>query len=586
MINSLKNLWGSVLLCIVTPVASLAAPGEPPEPPPEIRQLFDVRTVMRDGVELSSDVWLPRKPGQYPVILLRTPYIKAMPVADFAGLGSYFARHGYAFVVQDVRGRGDSDGEFNFFFQEADDGYDSISALAEEPWANGRVCMMGVSYWATVQWLAAREQPENLACIAPTSPAGEYVNELPYVGGAFMMAWALNWLNDTSGNISQGPNAASLDWEHIFSHRPLLTMDEAMGRKMRLYREFLQHPTLDDYWGQIKLEREDFERIDLPVLAVTGWFDGDQTGTLYYWRGMARHSPAADQQYLVIGPWTHIQSFLGGETAVGEMQFGEDSIIDNRELHLRFFDRYLKQSGKLDLPRVQLYVTGENRWRTYDRYPPADVETRPLYLSSDGGANTRHGDGELVAGAPPEQQSDRFRYDPKNPVPLDISAPFAAADRRDIEERDDVLVYTGPELDASLDVIGPIEVELFAATDGRDTDFTATVLDVYPDGRAVALGPKTVGIIRARYRHGLDQTRLLEPGAVERYRIELGDIAHRFLPGHRVRLEISSSAAPMYNPNQNTGNPVATDTQWRSARQTIHHGSEYPSALLLPVVQP
>lgn len=554
------------------------------DPPPPIRQIFDVRTRMRDGVELSSDVWLPRAPGKYPVLLLRTPYLKTMPEANHPEWGRYFAERGYAFVVQDVRGRGDSDGEFNFFFQEGRDGYDSIEALARQPWANGRVCMLGVSYWATTQWLAARERPPSLVCIAPTSPAGEYLNELPAIGGAFMMMWSLQWINDTSGRISQGPNMETLDWAHIFSHRPLLTMDEALGRRMPLYREFLQHPTMDAYWRRLQFTPQDFRRIDIPVLTVTGLFDGDQTGALFYWKGLRAHAktPASDR-FLVIGPWTHIQSFLGGAEKIGELELSPDAIIDNKAMHLAFFDRYLKGStDSLDFPRARIYVTGANEWRSYDDYPLREAKTRRLFFASAGKANGAQGDGKLLShksakGAP----ADEYLYDPHNPVPFSWDS---GSDRREIQSRPDVLVYTSEPLDRPLEVIGPVSVELFAASDAKDTDFTAVISDVQPDGRALYLGSKPVGIIRARYRDGMDQEKLLTPGKVERYTISLGDLAHAFQPGHRIRVEISSSAFPMYNPNQNTGNPVATDTEWRKANQRIFHDDTYPSALVLSVV--
>jgi putative CocE/NonD family hydrolase len=263
------------------PAASPAAPSSAP-----VKQLFGVETRMRDGTVLVSDVWMPDDGARHPVILVRTPYLRTQPEMGFAATGRYFAEHGYAYVVQDVRGRGDSGGDFDFFFQEAHDGYDAIEGIAAEPWSNGRVCTMGISYLGTDQWLAAREKPPHLVCMAPDSPAGVYQDEIPRMGGAFMMMWALGWLNDTSGRIGQMPNVMATDWDKVFAHRPLLTMDEAFGRKIRLYRKFLEHDTLDDYWKRIQLTPEDFARIDIPMLVTTGWFDGDQRGALFYWRGM------------------------------------------------------------------------------------------------------------------------------------------------------------------------------------------------------------------------------------------------------------------------------------------------------------
>jgi putative CocE/NonD family hydrolase len=230
-------------------------------------------------------------------------------------------------------------------------------------------------------------------------------------------------------------------------------------------------------------------------------------------------------------------------------------------------------------------VTGCNEWQNFDEYPTSQTRMKKLYLSSQGRANTLCGDGVLVEAISQSQRADKFVYDPQDPVPLNPFPPGGSygEDRRALEHRNDILVFTGKVLDAPLRVIGQIGVELFAASDGLDTDFTASLIDVYPDGRAVVLGPRIAGIIRARYRKGLESTELLTPGQVEKYRIDLGHIAHEFQIGHCVRLEISSSAAPLYNPNQNTGNPVATDREWRVAHQIIYHDEQHPSALVLPV---
>ncbi len=575
----------SAMLMLSTGAAAQTAPA-PAAPGTPLRQLLDLRTPMRDGIELSSDVWMPQTAGKYPVILIRTPYVKTDPMtAQAVALSRYFAEHGYAVAVQDVRGRGDSDGKFDFYFQEAADGYDTVEQLAAQPWSNGRVCMMGVSYLGAVQWLAAKERPPHLACIAPTSPSGSYQDEIPRMGGAFMMMWALMWLNETSGHVSQAGNMGATDLAKVFSHRPLLTMDEAFGRRMPLFRQFVEHDLLDDYWKRIQLGAADFARIDIPILATTGWFDGDQEGTLHYWRGMEARSGGSKNQYLTIGPWNHMQSYMGGAEKIGELALPRESIIDTRAMHLAFFDRYLKQTASsFDQPRVRLFVSGKNVWRNFDHFPVRDATETRLYLSSGGKANGAGGDGALGWSKPNRSGGDSYLFDPKNPVTLNLTAELFAMDRKETQSRPDVLVYTSPSLDKEVEVIGPVAVELFAASDAKDTDFTAAISDVGPDGKAVLLGSKPVGIIRARYRNGPDaQASLLTPGKVERYRINLGSIGHAFLPGHRIRVEISSSAFPMFNPNQNTGNPIATDVDWNSANQTIFHGGARASALILPV---
>jgi putative CocE/NonD family hydrolase len=589
----LKALGGAAAAAIVitgatpvlageaTPAASPAALSAPP-----VRQLFGIETPMRDGVKLSADAWMPAAGGKYPVILVRTPYLKTQAEMGYAATAKYFAQHGYAYVVQDVRGRGDSQGDFDFMFQEAHDGYDAIEAFAAQPWSNGRVCTMGISYLGSVQWLAAKERPPHLVCMAPDSPGLVFQDEIPRMGGAFMMAWALFWLNDVSGRIGQGPNMMATDFNAVFSHRPLLTMDEAFGRKIRLYREFLEHDTLDDYWKRAQLTPEDFAKIDIPVLVNTGWFDGDQRGALFAWRGTNGRPGGARNEFLTIGPWTHIQSYLGGSAKMGELSLPKDSITDNMAVHLAFYDHYLKQDGgAFDRAKVRVFVTGANVWRDFDAYPVRATETR-LFLDSAGKANTAAGDGALGWTIAAKGSSDTYVYDPKNPVPLNLMAELFGMDRSKEQARQDVLVYSSPMLDKKVEVIGPVSVELYAASDAKDTDFTAAIVDVQPGGKPVLLGSRPIGIIRARYRGGPSaKPELLTPGKPELFRISLGEIGHAFLPGHRIRIEISSSASPMFNPNQNTGNPIATDTEWKTANQRILHDKAHPSALVLPVVE-
>jgi hypothetical protein len=590
-----KLRCGAAMACLALASAAPALAGEADTPAAApassfgapVKQVFGVESTMRDGTRLVSDVWMPDDGARHPVILVRTPYLRTQAEIGYAATAKYFAQHGYAYVVQDVRGRGDSGGDFDFFFQEAHDGYDAIEAIAAEPWSNGRVCTMGISYLGTDQWLAAKEKPPHLVCMAPSSPAGQYQDEIPRMGGAFMMMWALGWLDDVAGKIGQGANMASTDWDRVYAHRPLLTMDEAMGRKMRLYREFLEHDTLDDYWKRVQLTADDFARIDIPVMVTTGWFDGDQTGAFFYWRGMHARPGGAKDEFLTVGPWTHVQSYLGGAEKMGEMDLPKDSIVDNKAMHLAFYDRYLKQAPSApEQPKVRVFVTGANVWKTFDAYPVAARETR-LYLSSAGKANTAAGDGALAWSAPVKGAADAYLFDPKKPVPLDLIGGVFGSDRSKVQARPDVLVYSTPVLDKPVEVIGKVGIDLYASSDARDTDFMAAIIDVQPDGKPLLLGSRPVGAVRARYRGGPAATpELLTPGKPELFHIGLGEIGHAFLPGHRIRIEITSSAYPMFNPNQNTGNPIATDTEWKSANQTILHDKAHPSALVLPVVAP
>ncbi|MBW2370478.1 MAG: CocE/NonD family hydrolase [Deltaproteobacteria bacterium] len=601
----IQNYPFGLISLLVLFLLSVAAHAETPsEKLTGIRIMLDQRVPMRDGVELSADVFLPEKEGKYPVILIRNPYNKSVRRAglpyDFI---TYFAQRGYVTIGQDVRGRGDSDGNFGYYHADIEDGYDSVEWAAAQPWSNGKIGMMGISYLGTVQWQAAKVVPPHLVCLASTAAAGDFMDEIGYVGGAFGAMGSLQWVHSVSGRTWQDnlivdlEKRGLLDWEKILEHRPLITMDErAFGRKLLIYREYLEHPTMDDYWKAIRLGPTDFKKIKLPVLHITGWFDGDQPGAMHYWYGMQNHSSVKDKQYLVVGPWEHVNTFFGGPPFIGDMKFTPESNIDRLALHLAFFDHYLKGSASsFDHPKARLYITGSNQWRDFDDYPPKEASTVNYYLHSQGQANTLGGDGSLSTEKPAKEKTDQFTFDPKNPVPSFIFDPkipaptpsdgkITGVDHRPIENRNDVLVYSTPPLKDPVTITGKVVVELYASSDALDTDFTVKLLDVQPDGRAFRLGP-VGGIIRARYREGFEQEVLLTPGKVEKYTIRVSHLGHTFLPGHAIRLEVSSSDSPIFTPNQNTGNPVATDVDWNIAHQTIRHDKTYPSALILPVIQ-
>jgi putative CocE/NonD family hydrolase len=392
---------GSTASLALLAAGSAAAQGTPA---PGVAR-FGVEMPMRDGVRLVANIWVPDTAGRFPTILIRTPYVKTAQFQRY-GLARY-VREGYAVVLQDTRGRGDSEGEFDFYFPEGKDGFDSIEWIARQPWSNGRVGMDGGSYLGTVQWLAARERPPALRCIAPTAPSGRIFDEVPYFGGAFRMDWAIPWLNGVSGQVAQGDLDALADWGAIAAHRPLLTADERFGRRMRLYREFLQHDTLDDYWKRIQFTDADFARIDIPVLTVTGWFDGDQIGALFYWDGIERRRELAQPSYLIVGPWTHAMTYLGGAPKVGAYEVGPDASIAIQGERVAFFDWCLKGSTpRFDSPRARIFVTGANRWITADRYPLPETRVRELYFHSGGAANTGGGDGRLSGEAPRSVRAD------------------------------------------------------------------------------------------------------------------------------------------------------------------------------------
>lgn len=531
---------------------------------------------MRDGVTLATHIWLPSAGSKHPTILLRTPYgLRYGPGGDMfklAGLQSYVDK-GYAVVIQDTRGTASSGGEFSMFAAEGLDGYDTIEWIATQEWSNGDVGMDGVSYLGTAQWLAAAKQPPHLKCMAPAASAGEPFGEVPYMGGAFRLQWALPYLA-----VVAQQDTKDVDWNKVFEHRPLNTAESLLPAPVPEYQNWLAHSTYDDYWRRAFLRDEDFAAIRIPFMTVTGWFDEDLPGALRYWRIM--EAAGASQGSLVIGPWDHMQTYLGGQQQLGLMSFPAESMLDLRSERLAFFDRCLKGNAAASPPRVRVFITGSNEWRSFQEYPPKAVQRTPFYLHSEGRANTRGGNGTLSTKAPSGEPTDTFVFDPKKPVPH----VGGGADAGVNEQRDDVLVYSSEVLREPLTLLGPVEVVLHAATDGRDTDWVVKLVDVRPDGTAIALN-QSGGILRARYRQGYEQEQLLEPGAVEKFTISVWNIGHTLLPGHRLRLHVTSSAYPYISPNQNTGNPVATDVEWRTARQTIHHDSGRASYVVLPVLK-
>jgi putative CocE/NonD family hydrolase len=545
---------------------------------------------MRDGVELSADIYLPPEgDGPWPAILMRTPYDNTM--APLVSSSAYFARQGYACVFQDVRGRCDSDGEFEPLVNEAPDGYDSVEWVGEQPWCSGKVGMMGASYLGVVQWLAARERPPHLAALVSTAAPGRWMEEIPYRFGSYKPYW-IWWLSLVSGRTMQQQifvQPEVPDWGPIITHRPLRDADLVLGRTTTVWRKWLHHETYDDYWKQLSL-RGYFQKLDLPVLHITGWFDVSQWGQLFYWKEMAQASPARDRQWLLVGPWSHAgtsdpQQHLGGR------DFGKDSVLDIRAVHLRFFDRWLKgvDNGADRDRQVRIFTTGTNQWRDEDQWPLANaVETR-FYLHSGGSANTLAGDGSLrIEPAGDEEPADMYVYNPEDPTPswTDFEGLWFAdrpLDNRWRLRRDDVLVYTSAPLDHDLELTGHPFVVLHASSDCPDTDWHVTLCDVLPDGRSEEL---TSGCLRAAYRNGLEApTSPIEPGRIYEYRVEMAAISNAWQPGHRIRITVASADFPDKARNPNTNAPTGDDDELRIAHNSIYHTAAYPSHLIAPVIE-
>jgi len=543
--------------------------------------LWGVATPMRDGVVLRADLFLPEGEGPHPAVVMRTPYGRQRDL--YIQQARRFAAAGYVFVIQDVRGRHDSDGLWQPHVNEGRDGYDTIEWIAAQPWCNGKVGTIGASYGGWTQWAAAREHPPHLVAMSATASAGAWMEEVPNHDGALWLTM-FQWLNLVSGRVMQ--TNAAIDWRRAMWTLPLRQLDRAIGREMPEWHHWLDHGCLDAHWAGLRLD-QDFRRIDLPVLHVTGWHDADQPGALYFHRGMTRDSPAAARQHLVIGPWDHAGARVPKRVTSG-VDFGEAAVIDHDALQIAWFDRWLKDKAGEPMAGCRYFVTGANAWAEASSWPPAQAE-HALFLGSEGGANTFLGNGRLSPEAAPGAGSDLYVYDPADPVialfDFDVYGPNSVEtplDRRFIDRRADVLVYTSAPAETARTFAGSPRVRLFVESDALDTDWFATlsVVDAAERSPLVAAGR-----LRARFARSLREETLLAPNQVHEIEIKLTATAFRLLPGQRLRLSITSSMFPIFGRNLNTGGDVTEETVPVIARNKVHHGGATPSALLLSPVE-
>jgi putative CocE/NonD family hydrolase len=503
-------------------------------------------------------------------------------------------------AVQDTRGRYTSDGVARPH-DEGEDGYDTVEWLAGLPFVDGKVGMFGGSYLATTQLLAASLRPPHLVALFPSaSYASRY--DMVFQGGAFYLGDGLAWnlgqamdvrrrryqpSADRDGEIGLSSEQRQLLNSHWIWAVPLLSMDALeLGRFMPGYHQMLRHPSYDAYWATFDIGSR-HPRFEVTAYHLTGWYDALLNGTLANFAGLRRRAGterARRNQRLVVGPWTHARP-TPTSTSIGGVSFGPEAGFDSFAAMVSWFDHWLKapNDGDFAEPVVRLFVMGANKWRDEREWPLARARTTAFYLSSDGRANTGAGDGRLTLDAGSTAPADTFTYDPWDPVPTGASGGYSRApnDQRPVETRSDVLVYSTAPLAAPIEVTGPVRLVLWASTSGRDTDFTARLVDVFPDGTARAL---TDGILRLRYRLRKTAPQLAVPGQPYQLTIEVGATSNLFQEGHRIRLEVSSSNFPRYDRNPNTGDSFAISARTVRARQTIWHTAARPSRLELPVI--
>lgn len=572
----------------------------------------NVMVPMRDGARLATDIFRPDAPGRFPVLVNRGPYGKDDYVASPDHSVWFFPTHGYVVLSQDCRARFNSEGDgYNPLFQEVSDGYDTVEWAARQPWSNGRVGTTGQSYLGATQYTLATNNPlpPALQVMAPVSASADFhQNWVYHSGGAMEWGWmvpyAIHKGRNTLERLGRDDLLAQMD-EYVLEPgnfgRPLkdewyrhLPLQDWIGRLKETapyFREYFEQERDGPYWWRLNLLRH-LDGIKIPMFHVSSWYDIFLEGALNAYAAITERGGselARRNQKLLVGPWAHIRPYTratSGDT--GDIDFGPNAAIELHDHLRRWFDYWLKDTdtGIMDEPPVSIFVMGENRWRHEQEWPPARIHYTRWYFHSGGAANTLDGDGGLSPVPPAaDEPVDAYSYDPDDPAPTlrgnTLMIPHGVADQRSVEARPDVLVYTSEQLERDLEITGPIKVYLYAASSAVDTDFTAKLVVVRPDGYAQNLQD---GIIRARYRTSAREPAFITPGQVYEYAIDLWATSYLCQAGHRLRVEISSSNFPRFDRNPNTGAPLGSDARLETARQTVHHTAAHPSHILLPVI--
>jgi putative CocE/NonD family hydrolase len=537
---------------------------------------------LSDGTVLSSDHYYAAGEGPKPTLLMRQPYGRDIASTVVYAHPVWFARCGYNVVIQDVRGRGGSEGEFYPFRHEGKDGAETIAWLRARPECNGRIGMYGFSYQGATQLLAAAERPEGLQCIAPAMTACDFYRGWFYHHGALRLASSLGWglqmlkedarrlgLQDASTKLEEAwANIAAQSLYKPYGEHPAI-MDEALPTYVR---DWFEHDVPGQYWTSMDVS-ERAEQIDVPALHVSGWYDTYLEGTVMGFnllRSKARSAHARDNQYLLAGPWVHIP---WGDR-VGELQLGREALFDTDALLLRWFDHWLKDAGTFaDEPHVKHFALGENKWCSAEQMSAEDERT--LYLRSGGRAESRKGDGWLSSQSAEQEPADVFVYDPEVPV----VGPGGAVDQAPLEMGNNLLVYTGEVLDHPMHVFGSPRVVVYAVTSAGSADLTAKLVRILPNGRAEFC---CIGIARSSYLFGAEY----KEDKLHRWEFVLEPTSYIFAKGDRVRLEIAGCAFPLYDRNPSNSTKPSEMSQWNWERSThmVFHDAERASALYLPVI--
>lgn len=574
-----------------------AQTASPPAKDPAVDLLWGVKIPLRDGVKLNATVYLPSPPGQpVPVIFTLTPYISD----TYHERAIYFARHGYVFALVDVRGRGNSEGRFEPFANEARDGHDVVEWLAAQPWSNGKVTMWGGSYAGFDQWSTLKEFPPHLATVVPAA-SGHPGVDFPFQNNIFT-SYIVQWSTFTSG-VTGNTNlfGEGSFWRQKFaqlyhSGAAFSTLDSLVGNPLPHFQKWLAHPVPDSYYDAMVPDSAAYGRISIPILTITGHYDGDQPGAMeYYRRHMRWGTPAARaNHYLIIGPWDHAGTRTP-RSEVGGLSLGPASIVDLNRLHREWYDWTMKGGSKPTFleDRVAYYVVGlgAGEWKYAPDLEAVTSARRKLYLASAGSAGDVYASGTLTDKPPAGGTSaaaDRYTYDPLDLRPAELER--QGSDAGDLTSQLDALnlfgnglVYHTVPFEEPVELTGYARFVAWISMDVPDTDFRVSLYEILPDGQSVLL---TEDLLRARYRNSLRREELVKPGEVLRYEFgRFSFFSRRISKGSRLRLLIRSPNSIELEKNYNSGGVVATETrqQARTAHVVLHHDGRYASYLEIPI---
>lgn len=587
----MKSLNIFILVLFLFPVSLLGL--NKTENYKEVDIILYKKIPMRDGINLSANIYKPanlKKP--LPVLFTLTSYVNAHNQKE----AMYFAQNEYIYMSVDLRGRGNSQGEFHPFKTDGQDGYDICAWISQQPWCNGKIAMLGGSYLGMTQWLTLKELPPDLKTIVPCAACAPGI-DFPKTNNIFKIR-DVQWLAMVSGKTDNYQLYTDQNYwktknlNRFKKHVPFSKLDELNGDTGGIFREWLEHPAFDNYWQSILPSKKEYKKIAVPILTITGYYDGDQNGALYYYTEFMKYAPdeAKQKHYLIIGPWDH-SGTRKPKRELGGLKFGENAVIDMKKIHLQWFNWIFKDGVKPDFlkDKVCYYNMGGNKWKYAGRLEQTADETVKWYLSSDNGnADDVFHSGKLNLNLKDNQKPDTFEYDPLDTVLAKNYNDFYHDYNDFLTNQSDVflkgrLIYHSPPFEKDLEISGYIKFKTYMSMNVPDTDFRVDLYEITEDGKSKFL---THDVMRARYRKSLEKEELVKPGEINLYEFKRFPFFSRTISkGSRLRLIIKCINSPNWQKNYNSGGIAAEETakDARKAVINLFHNKKYPGYIELPV---